>query len=149
LLLREVRTKASVLLLRQLLDAIERYGAPKVLRTDNEACFTSRRMRFSLALLGIRLRPSAPFAPWQNGRIERLFGTFKERWQAANLCVGEGAQLQRQLDGFRLWYNHARPHQHLGGRTPAMAWAGVDRPRGRARLFTAWGGRLAGYYLKL
>jgi len=49
---------------------------------------------------------------------------------------------------FRFWYNHARPHQHLDGRTPAMAWAGVDTPRGRGRFFAAWDGWLAGYAFK-
>jgi len=49
---------------------------------------------------------------------------------------------------FRFWYNHARPHQHLDGRTPAMAWARADTPRGRGRFFAAWDGWLAGYAFK-
>ncbi|WP_303908982.1 integrase catalytic domain-containing protein [Thiohalomonas denitrificans] len=46
--------KASITLLRHLLDAIEKYGKPTFLRTDNEAIFTSRLFRFGLGLLGIR-----------------------------------------------------------------------------------------------
>ena len=148
LALSDVRTKASVTLVRALLDAVERYGTPKVLRTDNEACFTSKLFRLGLLLLGIRHRTSAPFAPWQNGRIERFFLTFKERWRAAHICLDERGELQPELGLFRFWYNHARPHQHLDGLTPAMAWAGVDTPRGRGRFFAAWDGWLAGYAFK-
>jgi transposase InsO family protein len=145
LALRDMRTKSSIALLRELLDAIERYGTPRSLRTDNEACFTSRLFRFALLLLGIRHRPIAPFAPWQNGRIERFFRTFKEvRWEAERSVHAE--PLQSQLDVVRFWYNHVRPHEHLGGRTPAMAWAGQERPKGRARFVSAWDHWLAGYY---
>jgi putative transposase len=75
--LRHLERKTSISVLRLLLDAIERFGKPRALRTDNEALFTSKVFRFVLALLGIRHQRSAPFAPWQNGRIERFFGTFK------------------------------------------------------------------------
>jgi transposase InsO family protein len=146
LALRDMRTKSSIALLRELLDAIERYGTPRSLRTDNEACFTSRLFRFALLLLGIRHRPIAPFAPWQNGRIERFIKTFKEVWRGAER-KHQDEPLQSQLDMIRLWYNHVRPHQHLGGRTPAMAWAGKERPTGKARFVSAWDGWLAGYYL--
>jgi transposase InsO family protein len=81
LALRSLPTKASIAILRALLDVIERFGAPKCVRTDNEAVFTSRLFRLGLHLLGIRHQRTAPFAPWQNGRIERFFGTFKERFR--------------------------------------------------------------------
>lgn len=148
LALREIRTKASIEILRQLLDAIERFGRPKVLRTDNEPCFTSRLLRFGLWLLGIHHRPIAPFAPWQNGRIERLFRTVKEAWRLREVCTSNRSDIQPDLDLIRFWYNHARPHQHLRGRTPAMAWAGMDAPQGRGQFVSAWSGALAGYYFK-
>jgi transposase InsO family protein len=74
--LRALRSKASVVILRHLLDLVERYGRPKHLRTDNEPIFTSRLFRLGLALLGIRQQRSAPFAPWQNGRIEKILWDF-------------------------------------------------------------------------
>ncbi|WP_410351745.1 hypothetical protein [Thiohalophilus sp.] len=43
-----MKDKASLTLLRHLLDAIEHYGKPKIVRTDNEVIFTSRLFRFSL-----------------------------------------------------------------------------------------------------
>lgn len=39
--LKKVHNKASVTLLRFICDCIEKYGSPKVVRTDNEAAFTS------------------------------------------------------------------------------------------------------------
>jgi len=43
-----------------------------------------------------------------------------------------------------------RPHQHLGGRTPAEAGVGID-PYAAApksiRYFSAWDGLLTGFYM--
>jgi transposase InsO family protein len=49
-----IRAKASIALLQTLLDTIETFGKPDVLRTDNEPAFTSRLFRGWLRLLGIR-----------------------------------------------------------------------------------------------
>ena len=59
--------------------AIGKYGTPKFLRTDNESIFTSRLFRGALFLLGIRQQRSDPGCPWQNGRVERFFGTLKNK----------------------------------------------------------------------
>jgi transposase InsO family protein len=88
-------------------------------------------------------------APWQNGRIERLFGTFKAACRHLEDLEKLGLQLsQSALDDFRLWYNHLRPHQHLDGRTPAQAWAGrtatIKRNRS-PKLVELWNGVLVGY----
>jgi transposase InsO family protein len=144
-----LRDKTTITILRHLLDAVERYGKPQAVRTDNEAVFTSRLLRFSLWLLGIRHQRIDPHCPWMNGRIERFFGTLKQkldRW-----AVPDDHALQASLAEFRAWYNHVRPHQHLAGRTPAEVWAGIDihaRLPKEERWFTAWDGLLAGYYLR-
>ena len=54
LALRRIPIKASVALLRALLDIVEVFGAPQVVRTDNEAVFTSQLFRIGLRLMGIR-----------------------------------------------------------------------------------------------
>ncbi len=146
LLLRRLRTKASVQLLRAILDAVECFGPPRSVRTDNEAVFTSLLFRLGLAVLGIRHQRIAPFAPWQNGRIERFFGTLKERlrpwWE-----IRPGGEAQNDLDVFRTWYNHLRPHNHLDGLTPAQKWSGVSpSPNSTAEYFSAWEGLLTGFY---
>lgn len=148
LTLRALSDKTTVSLLRALLDVIERYGKPKIIRTDNERIFTSRRFRFALWLLGITHQRIDVCCPWQNGRIERFFGTLKgklNRWSVNNI-----EQLDAALHLFRFWYNHIRPHQHLQERTPAEVWDGVDmRNRGKEiAWFDAWDGLLTGYYIR-
>jgi transposase InsO family protein len=132
-----------------LLEVIRIYGKPKIIRTDNEAIFTSRIFRRGLKLLGIRHQFTAPGCPWQNGRIERLFGTLKQKldqWQVAGI-----AQLNRDLQTFSYWYNHIRPHQNLNGKTPAEVWRGIDpytKSPKKEHWFEAWDGLLVGYELR-
>lgn len=140
--------KAVVTLLRVLIGTIERYGKPRFIRTDNEGVFTSRRFRWALWLAGIRHQRTDQHCPWQNGRIERFFGTLKGKLD--HFAVDSRADLNGALAQFRLWYNHIRPHQALTGRTPAEVWAGeAAMPRFRkAAWFEAWEGLLQGYYMR-
>ena len=141
--------KCSWTLLGYLFLSIGKYGKPRAIRTDNEAVFASRLFRAVLFLLGIRHQKSDPGCPWQNGRIERFFGTLKGKldrlevvsFDALNLGLGE----------FGFWYNQVRPHQHLGGATPAEAWSGVNPFAAKIKSeywFEAWEGLLQGYYLR-
>lgn len=149
LCLQALPNKSSWTLLGYLFLAIGKYGKPRFLRTDNEAIFTSRLFRGVLLLLGIRHRRSDPGCPWQNGRVERFFGTLKNKlncfevvsFDALNLALGE----------FGFWYNQVRPHQNLNGATPAEAWAGVNPFAARIKneyWFEAWEELLQGYYLR-
>lgn len=141
--------KCSWTLLGHLFLAIAKYGRPRAVRTDNEACFTSRVFRAVLALARIRQQRSDPGHPWQNGRIERLFGTLKrklDRWEVAG-----SEALNSSLREFGFFYNHVRPHQHLDGATPAEAWASANPFVAKFKSetwFEAWDGLLQGYYLR-
>jgi hypothetical protein len=116
--------KSSWTIWRYLVTACRQYGCPRMLRTDNEAVFTSRALRFALHLLGIRLQHSEPGCPWQNGRVERLIGTVKRLLTVHT--IDDAASCDRALQYVQTVYNHLRPHQHLRGRTPAEVWAGID-----------------------
>lgn len=143
--LQVLHTKTSIALLRTLLDAIERTGRmPRNLRTDNEACFTSRLFRFGLRWLGIRHQRTEVASPWQNGRIERFFGTLKHSARKAALCSDS---FQTELDVFRLWYNHVRPHDYLNGRTPNEVLTG-QQSRDNPQWLEAWNGCLLGWRFK-
>ncbi len=150
LTLAAIKDKTTITLLRYLLDTVERYGKPKIIRTDNEAVFTSRLFRLVLWLLGIRHQRIELRCPWQNGRIERFFGTLKEklnRWD-----VDSREQLNNALNQFRFWYHHVRPHQYLDGKTPAEVWQGKEIYTTRVKneyWFEAWDGLLQGYYLRI
>ncbi len=141
--------KTSHTLIARIGEVIRVHGKPKIIRTDNEPIFTSKQFRLGLKKLGIRHQLTDPGCPWQNGRIERLFGTLKQKldqWQVAGI-----AQLNRDLDTFRYWYNHIRPHQNLDGKTPAEAWSGIDpyaEPAKQEHWFEAWDGLLSGYHLR-
>jgi transposase InsO family protein len=146
LLLRELPTKASIVLLRCLLDTIEKYGKPKAIRTDNEAVFTSRLFRFGLWVLNIKHQRSEVCCPWMNGKIERFFGTLKQKLQHYSIYSVE--TLAGDLATYRFWYNHIRTHQHLNGKTPAEVWAGVNPDaKNNPTEFSAWDSALTGYYL--
>jgi transposase InsO family protein len=146
--LEALRSKSSWTLILQLVEAMKRYGKPRIVRTDNEAVFTSNIFRFALVLLGIRHQRTDPGCPWQNGRAERFFGTLKEKLD--QLVIDSREALNIALGEFRFFYNHVRVHQNLG-RTPAEAWAGIDPFADRVRKeywFDAWDGLLKGYYLR-
>lgn len=149
LCLQALPNKSSWTLLGYLFLAIGKYGKPRFVRTDNEAVFCSRLFRGILAFLGIRHQRTDPGCPWQNGRVERFFGTLKQKmnqWSVASL-----EELGNALVQFRFFYNHVRPHQNLGGRTPAEAWSRVDIFVREAKMeywFEAWDGLLQGFYLR-
>lgn len=143
--------KSAAAIAHALALAFERFGAPRTLVTDNEGPFRSALCRRLLARAGVLHRRIVPYCPWQNGRIERLFGTLKPRLRRRG--AQGSASLQRDLDVFRHWYNRVRPHQALGvslpngarsALTPAEAWhAGANQDRGV--WFEGWNGILRGY----
>jgi putative transposase len=143
-----LKDKSSITLLRCILDCIEKYGMPKIIRTDIEAIFTSRLFKFGLKFLSIKHQTIQLSCPWENGRIERLFLTLKEsldHWTAYSMN-----QLNDDLDIFRFWYNFIRPHQHLDGKTPAEVWNGKNIFKTgykQSHYFSEWEGLLTGYYL--
>ncbi len=150
LTLTAIKDKTTLALLRYLLDTVERYGKPKIIRTDNEHVFTSWLFQLGLWLLGIRHQRIELHCPWQNGRIERFFGTLKEKlncWE-----VDSKDQLNNALHQFTFWYHHIRPHQYLDGKTPAEVWNGINiytRTPKQEYWFEAWEGLLQGYYLRI
>jgi transposase InsO family protein len=147
--LQALHDKTSRTLIACINEVINTHGKPRIIRTDNEAIFTSRIFRRGLKLLGIRHQLTDPGCPWQNGRIERLFGTLKEKLD--QWIVSGIEQLNVDLTAFVHWYNHIRPHQNLEGRTPAEAWNGIDpytKPPKQEHWFEAWDGLLTGYHLR-
>lgn len=140
--------KRSMTLLFAIGKVCWRHGRPKIIRTDNERVFTSHLFRLGLKLLCIRHQTTELHCPWQNGRIERLFGTLKQKldhWRVPNRET-----LNVSLSEFQFWYNQVRPHQSLYGRTPAEVWSGRDiyrRSPKKIYAFNAWDGLLRGIYL--
>ena len=101
--------------------------------SDNGAIFTGipRRggrvaLELELISLGVRFRHSRPYHPQTCGKVERFHQTQK-KWLAAQPAPATLADLQRQLDRFRRYYNTVRPHRAVGRRTPDQAY--LARPK--------------------
>ena len=142
--LQTLPNKTSLNILRYLLDSIEKHGQPKSIRTDNERCFNSILLNLGLWVLGIQHQTTQICSPWQNGRIERFFGTFKRYAKQVNLPA---TNIQPQLTLFRNWYNHVRPHMNLRYQTPTEAWdVQYTNDQGHAYFVSEWDGVLTGYY---
>lgn len=120
------------------LAAGDEHGWPAATLTDNAAVYTSRftggrnGFEYLLAYLGIRQKNGAPGHPQTQGKVERFHQTLK-RWLGQQPAARTIAELQRQLDAFRLAYNEQRPHRALGRITPAEAYAATAKahPAGR------------------
>jgi len=114
--------------LETFLGAANEFGLPASLLTDNAAVFsgTSRKGRVLLEAeldrLGIVSKHSTPYHPQTCGKVERLHQSLK-RFLVRQPPARSIADLQAQLDAFRLYYNLSRPHRALDGRTPAQAFA--------------------------
>ncbi len=120
LALKHLQTKGTIKLIRTLLNTIELYGKPQTIRSDNEIVFTSKLMKFTLWVLGIKRENTQIASPWQNGKIERVFGTMKQAF--TELVFPTTQSLVDGLKEFRFFYNHLRLHQNLDYNTPANAW---------------------------
>lgn len=151
LALKAIALKSGWHLLGHLCFAIAEFGRPRSVRTDNEACFTGRVFASGLRLLGIGHQRIDLHCPWQNGRIERFFGTLKpylKQWQFDGALA-----LDLSLAEFGNWYNAIRPHQNLDGRTPLEAWNNVDPfhapcPPKSVEFVQNWDGLLAGFHIR-
>jgi len=114
--------------------ACELHGLPESLLSDNGAVFVGgyRRgkvlLEYELERLGIVFKNSRPYHPQTLGKVERLHQTLK-RYLAKQPPAGTLAELQAQLDAFRRYYNHIRPHRALGRRTPLQAYSGRTKAR--------------------
>ena len=113
-------------------EAGDAHGWPAATLTDNGAIYTSRftggrnGFEYLLAYLGIRQKNGAPGHPQTQGKIERFHQTLK-RWLGQQPAARTIAELQTQLDAFRLAYDEQRPHRAIGRRTPGEAYRATPK----------------------
>jgi putative transposase len=115
-----LKQKSSVNILLALLPLLKVYPKPRQIRTDNEKCFTSKLVTFALWFMGIKHQTIDKNCPWQNGRVERLFGTLKSN--LALLPTADNKDLPYLVQNFEWWYNHVRVHQNLNYKTPQSVY---------------------------
>jgi len=127
------RVKAADVV-RSFHEAAELHGLPASLLSDNGAVFVGgyRRgkvlLEYELERLGIQFKSSRPYHPQTLGKVERLHQTLK-RYLAKQPPAKTLAELQDQLDAFRHYYNHIRPHRAVGRRTPLQAYSARVKAR--------------------
>jgi len=69
--------------------------------------------------MGIKHRYIRPYRPQTNGKIERFWKTIEED-VFSEMCFDSYEHLQKELTEYIYYYNHERPHQGIGGKTPAQ-----------------------------
>jgi len=93
-------------------DLIKTYGKPKQILTDNGSAYglKSKHSKFDRRLRkrNIEHIRGAIHSPTTQGKVERLFQTFKREFK---FCNGDP-------ELWRMRYNHFRPHASLEGKTP-------------------------------
>jgi transposase InsO family protein len=120
-------------------------GAPKRLLTDRAPTFGTIAFQACLGGYGVRHVRTKPCHPWTNGRIERLFRTFKETISSVAWLVSSVGQLDRFVADFRQWYNRDRPHSAWDGRTPDEVFFGRPKRLRAIGPVTYFDGRLSWY----
>jgi len=99
--------------LRVLKKAVERYGAPEIINSDQGSQYTSELWtKYIEEDLKIRISMDGKGRATDNAWIERFWRTIKWEWLYLNPC-GNGMELQSQVETFVDYYNH-RHHQRLG-----------------------------------
>lgn len=99
-----------------------RVRTPFLSRSDNGLVFTSRAYTRLVRSYGLKQEFITPHCPQQNGMVERVIRTLKEQ------CVHQHRfetqqHASRVIGDWIQFYNHRRPHQALGMKTPAEAYA--------------------------
>ena len=117
---------------RQVLQRLfERHGLPLAMQSDNGTPFVSILARGGLSKLsvwllslGIQLVRSRPGCPQDNGGHERMHRDLSEI--QCNPARTRRAQ-QRSCDRWMVEFNEVRPHDALGGKTPAEVYRNSER----------------------
>jgi putative transposase len=107
-------------------EAIRRRGVPRKLYTDQGGPFINDHTRVICANLGIRLLHAKPYHAWSKGKIERLFHTVQQDFEASLPLAGQNPSTLEELNA-RLadWVQsvyHVRLHEGIG-MSPAERFA--------------------------
>jgi len=97
---------------------IERYGAPKHLRSDNGPEFIAYAIQDWLREREIKTLYIKPGNPWENGHVESFHDKLRDECLNRELFATL-AEARVILESWRVEYNERRPHSSLRYCTPA------------------------------
>jgi putative transposase len=99
-------------------EALRRRGLPRKLYADNGGPFVNHHLRIVCANLGIRLIHSKVGRPWSRGKVERMFRTLQQDFEAGLRLPGQGVGSLEELNGkLARWLQeiyHPRNHDGIG-----------------------------------
>jgi transposase InsO family protein len=109
--------------------AIERYGKPRKLLTDQGRSFytwSSEPTLFQRYLDDMRIEHlvTDPHSPQTIGKVERVHQTI-QRELLRKIRFTSYAEARRAIEDYIHSYNHYRPHQGIGGACPSERFYGV------------------------
>jgi putative transposase len=143
--LRRLVWPTSAAVIRVLDDLCKEHGKPARILTDNAPILRSLAFEAFLAERGVGHSRIRPGHAWTNGRIERLFRTFKETVFRYTWVFTSPRQLDRWCADFTTFYNRDRPHSSYGGLTPDEVAAGAEKPSPARRRVSYFDGRMKWY----
>ena len=108
------------------LDNAFRFGRPEIWNSDQGSQFTSADFLAPLKKRGISISMDGRGRALDNVFIKRLWRSLKYELIYPG-DFSSGADLLTALDRYFHFYNHQRPHQALGYRTPADLFPALDR----------------------
>ena len=100
------------------------YGKPQYIRSDNGAEFTSGAVMRWLRDRHIGPAYIAPGKPWQNGFVESFNGKLRDECLNRQWFLNL-EEVQAEVERWRSFYNHVRPHSAVGNQPPSKA---ANRP---------------------
>lgn len=116
-----------------LLDALSRHPVPAILHSDQGSEYLSYKHQELCGRLEITLSASTKASPWQNGFMERFFGTLKD--ELPPLATFQNTdQLHEAIALCIHYYNHKRRHSALKNMSPAAYAASLMAAPPRLKL---------------
>ena len=102
-------------------EAMQKYGTPDILNTDQGSQFTSFAWTDRLRRSGVRISMDGKGRFLDNIFVERLWRSLK--YECVYLHAWEtGSEARAGIAKWVEFYNHKRPHSALGGKPPAVVY---------------------------
>ncbi len=102
-------------------EALSRFGKPDIFNTDQGSQFTSAAFTGALLAAGVRISMDGRGRWMDNVFIERLWRSLKHE-DIYLKGYADGWEAKAGIASWVAFYNHRRPHQGLGDRTPMAVW---------------------------